>query len=101
MEQARTGWRKTLVDCRVAHRHLSDFGRGGQLLQTGMRVLLEAKDHHLHEIGSTELSLAHNTARFPPEPPPSRFHDELPRLACMCYTAPAKAPFATNIPIVA
>src|SRR5258708_6268351 len=93
MQQARTGRRKTLVDCRVAHRHLSDFGRGGQLLQTGMRMLLEAKDQHLHEVGSTELALAHNTARFPRELTRSLFQDELQLLAYICYTGHGKAPF--------
>jgi len=29
-----------------------------------MRVLLEAKDQHLHQIGSTELAQAFDTARF-------------------------------------
>src|SRR5260370_21043211 len=100
MQQARTGRRKTLVDFRVAHRHLSDFGRGGQLLQTGMRMLLEAKDHHLHEIGSTELALAHNTARFPRELTRSLFPYELQMLAYISYTRHGTDPFRPAITLI-
>src|ERR1700693_1329248 len=93
MQQARTRRCKPLVDRRIRHRHVSDLGGRGQLLQAGMRVLLEAKHQHLHQIGSTELALADDTARFPPELTRSLFQHAPQLLAYICYTGHGKAPF--------
>ena len=66
MQQARTLRRKPFVDGAIGDRHVADLGHRGEFLQAGMRVLLEAKHQHLHQVGSTELALTHNTARLSP-----------------------------------
>jgi hypothetical protein len=65
MQELRALRREALVHCRVGYRDLTHLGRRGQLLQAGIGVLLPTKDQRLHQIGSTELALSFDAARFP------------------------------------
>src|SRR5450759_1124670 len=58
-----------------------------------MRVLLESKHEGLHQIGSTKLALALDTARFSREHTRSLFQHALQLPADICYTTHGKAPF--------
>ena len=50
-----------------------------------MGVLLEAKDQHLHQIGSTELALAFDTARFSGQHTRPLFQHPLQLLSYLFY----------------